>query len=386
MNSARKALYRQPFNYQRRPTWTQANLLLDALQANKAHLGRFVRDTFNIVAWIQGIDKHNFRFGGRGRTNTSGYHWYLDILQVCPLLQEVDLTFGSEEDLRRLFATLALGPARLPEPPDSVYGHLTLPRIRSITFEGSHLASAIPRTNSLSGFLETLEQVSLPSLDTVRLRVNFTLSGLASEVPQLPFDNIKHYEVSTFSTKSSSSLPPFPSVPSTVEHFLFHGSTFTDGAHLLVLPNLIPSTLRNLTISFERDDYWTLHRSICTNLSAPRVPCEVFESFPHLVSFDLWNSHGPSLALLRTLCHGSPNLTRIGFNGSQWFNNSNLTSTVAKDIFPEAQIVDTCRKFSSLKTLHLGILPTFDSAQYIGLKAALQADGIDAEYGSLLQD
>jgi hypothetical protein len=123
----------------------------------------------------------------------------------------------------------------------------------------------------------------------------------------------------------------------------------------------------------------------------PRIPFASFPSSPSLRSLTLSEFEGPSIELLQQLIKTAPPIVYLDFNRSVWTREDILAplfpsdppEIFAKIVFPEEQVLDLLLKFSSLRLVDLGYLPTTDPNRYRGIQESLAENGIEARWTEL---
>lgn len=370
VNSGRRALYFDPFDlsslfYGIR--WTNARNLLLSLQADQGKLGRLVRRTTglykSIWSWMEddGVLVEEVE---EGCTFASIERWFLDILRICPSLIKADVLAMSERTLQ--LSLSAITPSLS-----------TLQQIK-LRGEGPRIDSD-PSLSRSTMFQILRVHLSRPlpfaSFDWIHFEENCPETD--SELPI----QVRSLKINLFVGDSAVRwLPPTPTavpleklkvrvgaqpLPST---FPFETIAQRVGASLKVLQVLhFPGRMDGLS-SYGRSS------------EGPSLAPNQLAGFPHLQKLKLHHFHGPSLEFLKNLVTHAPLLRSIEFEGSLWVSNSDPSSTIPDEVFPEHKVVEQLTKFKHLQSIQLGILPTTGPLRYDWIRTELEKIGIQSSY------
>jgi len=190
------------------------------------------------------------------------------------------------------------------------------------------------------------------------------------------------------SRRLADSAHLFPKNTSSLRDLTFSGAIDLNGTDLLSLPSLVGSNLESLSLSFPPSSPEAEPRlsTYAQPSSLPRIPTDAFSTFPHLITLNLRNFHGPSFRLLKTLARKAPLLRHISFMSSRWIADTNALSNQQDEIFPKEQILAILRQFRFLRSIHLGTLPTMDPGSYADFVGTVRGMGIRVDYGVCDQD
>ncbi|GAA5837243.1 hypothetical protein JCM5353_006004 [Sporobolomyces roseus] len=191
----------------------------------------------------------------------------------------------------------------------------------------------------------------------------------------------KLYIHQTHSSQLANCSLLLPNTPYGLDDFAFRNSGIASSCDLSMLPTLLDPSLRKLTLCFS--EHFFFNKPLSTYFSStpgPRLPLQIFLSYPLITSLTLLGTYGPSLRLLQTLAKSAPLLFKLCLAGSRWISDSNLLSNDSNEIFPEPLILAALLKFPRLKELNLGMLPTSDPLQHSDLRVKLVARGIKVDY------
>ncbi|GAA5970451.1 hypothetical protein JCM3765_000984 [Sporobolomyces pararoseus] len=225
--SAQRALYYSPFeviqiHYSRSGSLT----LLHTLGAGDNRFGRLVRTTEGIAHWMTSIDSRDQELV------RDSDDWYRKILEVCPRLQEAEVSFIKRDGMKKVFELL----------PTSI------PTLRSLKF-----SSRKEHESELDWkiVLETMRQYPFSSLDSVQFITPLWLPENlnASEIPSFPA-SIRNLAIHAGQHSMSNCKLLFPSASPTVEVLNFVGMTERDSLELLELPTVLGSNLRYLHLHY----------------------------------------------------------------------------------------------------------------------------------------
>lgn len=303
--------------------------------------------------------------------------WYWGVLKACPHLQRVTIAYSDENDISRVFISLAL-----PSPFATISISSTLPcpsSIRRLAFLRDF--SSKPGIDFTSVF-EALRQSSIPALDKILYNlVDWPVSpgSTLPIIPQFPLP-LKSLSFNEDVPSFSSLFRFFPQELSTLREFDYEGRTCITGSDFLTLAKLVGPNLRKLAMEFVATEEKRRLLAYGPADDAPHLSPEAFNSYPSLTSLSLYGTHGPSLALLETLVKSSPFLTQVRLISSHWRCDHKLHSTDSDEVFPEAQVLATLLKFPCLDFIWLGYLPTYDKTRYRSLISILAEAGIEASF------
>ena len=378
--SAQRVLYKEPFDRTLYYDWERAYALLRTLNGNE-RLGHFVRDTAGIDEWLYHLatpDQSEETQEVVARTKS----WYQACLMCCPNLRKVDLLLSSSShDLSKIFQALYLRADRDPG------AFSPLATLREPPYDRDE-DSTIPLEFDYTHVFNLLSLSSIRSLDEVYFGdVAWLRGGPRSTSLCFPFP-VKALSIHSRSNRLADSAHLFPKDPSTLRHLVFDGPIDTKGMDLLSLSSLVGPHLESLSLSFLSSSPEVEPRlsTYAQPSSFPRIPLDTFSTFPHLVTLDLRNFHGPSLRFLETLARKSPLLRDLSFMSSRWIADTNPLSNQQVEIFPEVQILATLRQFRFLERIHLGTLPTLDPGSYSEFADTIRESGIKVEYGVCDED
>jgi len=363
---ARRLLYFEPFIEAHSAggvTWQKAWSLLASLEGNDGELGKLVRNISRINRWMYDLSL----LGGsssRELHKKMAASWYCSVLRACPNLQNITLTYSTDAELTEVIRALGLPlPSRIDtsiSPPSS---HLAL--AQTLIFFPD-FAPDKPGID-LSIFFTALRHSSISSLDQVTYynvnKKDVAFSRRTTSRFPLPVNSLHIHDDPA---SLSQIFPLVPETSSSLEHFQYEGRTIASDDDLIALSKLVGLNLQSLLLVFYD--------------KRPRLSPDAFLSYPLLSSLHLRGTHGPSLALLKTLVKSSPQLVDIAFTNSNWICNYNPKSEDPDEIFPEAQIVRILKQFPRLQRIHLGNLPTSDPFRYEALEIDLLEAEIQAGY------
>ncbi|GAA5837247.1 hypothetical protein JCM5353_006005 [Sporobolomyces roseus] len=386
LNPARQALYRYPFwsTYPHKFNWRRAKSLLTSLEADDNSLGQLVQGNRRVTEYLHALIRdHEDRDDSVERT----MGWFEQLLEACPRIQQVELSFKTIDEFENLLEILSLDPST---PEDGI---LTQPiPLRSLKFArlfyDDEEAEEYPELSIADRFFtsdifNTLKRTSITALDElVYYHVGFVHFGCPSNKPRFPFP-VKSLRIDSLSDTLATSIPLFPRNRSTLEQFKFSGFPPLNQSEIQALPHLLGTNLKLLSLYFHSVDFRIAGEMFpiseyASPSEAPSIPLETFRSFPHLTSLTLNYTHGPSLRLFEILSVSSPLLAQITLLWSFWICDFNPRSSVPDEIFPKQQILETLDKFQHLNDIHFGFLPTVDVERYEDVVTALKSRGVKA--------
>ncbi|GAA5827017.1 hypothetical protein JCM5353_008888 [Sporobolomyces roseus] len=366
-----------------RPNWDRAFQILHALEANNNRSGSLVRRTSGIDSWqhhlVQpSIDRENRCLGPVVST------WYCQVMKACPRLEQITLSFSTEEELHKILRSLAL------VPPGSTIAEPSQHRPRmdfcakSITFAPGLSSQGVATRITYAQVLDALQRTSIQNLDTIEFdrvdRIGWMLTNqyLSSTTQNFPFST-RSLDITKVPDQDSWYAQYFPRFASTLEQFRFSLYSSSKSDVDTSFPEITAPNLKALCMSFAAAQCLSLSSYISSNID-PSIVVSRFASFPRLTSISLCGTHGPSLLLLETLAKSSPLLSSIDFHSSRWISTADPLSTVSNELFPEIRIFVTLQTMQQLRKVDLGILPTVDPERYEGMKAMLELRGIEMKY------
>ncbi|GAA5954566.1 hypothetical protein JCM3765_003812 [Sporobolomyces pararoseus] len=381
--SARRALYEKPFvgmaEWHTSDIASRAKRFLASLQARQGQLGGLVRNTSGIyrVFWSSGLADnssgkiHQSEGKEEEEEEEEEDHretWYLDVLRICPNLQEVDILFWSDRVLESTLQALKT----------------SIPTIQHIKLRGAdNLARPEQPPQPSTAFRLFRLYLTRPLLH-LEIQPNQWLNGASVPTFEVPL-NTKSLSMTLHSTLADRIPENFPS-PAV--------STSLKKVILLLIGNpyptatpLLPSISKLFGRSIEKffviyyipsprlrlDSYGRQHPE------SP-LPPDVFRDFPKLVNLKLVGFHGPSQEFLETLSEHAPLLRNINLSGSIWISLSKPTSTIPDEVFPEHKVVETLRKFKHLQFINLGTLPTLNRERYTWIVEEMKKIGVSVKF------
>jgi len=343
---------------------SRAVKLLASLSKNGGRLGRLVHSLEGIhsesLRWEAELNPKRWTWGFV--KDNSGeleiVEWYLGILKACPRLRSVEIVGSSKPLMNDSFDALCP----------------SIPTLKSVKFWSTDIDSNLePRMNQLQIYelmrkhqFTPLEELNLDYIgwDQIKLfpsklslpcrilmlRVNSTLRLYVAE-------NVKLLSLAPLSISSIDISGPLDSSGSDIRELV-------DSQGPILERLKLNSTGESWTIP-SLADYSRTH-------PGPSIPISPFRILPRLTHLTLRRFHGPSLLLLETLVKHSPSLVSLSFAHSCWVSDMTRSLTAPEEVFPANEILEAILKFSHLRFINLGVLPTEDSTRYASLRSKIE--------------
>ncbi|GAA5907555.1 uncharacterized protein JCM6883_001246 [Sporobolomyces salmoneus] len=362
---ARSYLYYRPVPKASTATWDQALALYSALSS---HLGQLVVSLEGIVEYTAKIGTFEepgpLSFQLRGFTKT--FSFYHAIVDQCPRLVIIELSFKSRQNGRKLFKAVAKSKSTL----------------ETVVFEDASTKSHDLIAPEL--IVWALEQDALQRVENVIVgNVEF---GLQSYRPPSTGLDVKSFiSTYTFLDNLTEFLPRDPTslrdvsiesevldqddvewilryIPNALKKLRLHSSAY-DGAH----PSSFDKYLGTFYASIPPSDF--VRFTSLTHLSL-----RYFEG-PSLDLLDVLSSSCGSTLLLLDLSHCKWIPSRIATSAVPIVKTSLISCIVDPD-----DLLDRLREFQKLLRVHLGFLPTLERETYANLNVLTEEKGIELEW------
>ncbi|GAA5827024.1 hypothetical protein JCM5353_008893 [Sporobolomyces roseus] len=365
---AREYLYYRPLVLKRQ-SWKKGLKLIDSLTMNGRLLGKMVRSLKGLLSWINVLRQFDpdFPLPYQSRGCTAAFSWYLQILRLCPRLQEAVLYFTTELELGKVLASI-----------DSASSTLRHVGFKTLSRSELRQPSIVTYLDLVQKALEGKQLRSVETLYLGSIHVNYSVPVLPLIAPLLTCLIIK---------ETSRQANMLQLLPHDLSQLLVLRLTFR--THLVDLNPIlsrIEDTIKDISIirpsvsaiPFAIDDYPFPPLT-------PAIPIDHFLRFAHLRSLKLSGFIGPSLALIQRLSSSCQQLTSLDFSDSFWIShNSSIPQPPSpqyfKAVFPEDLIIKELRELRHLKTLNLGTLPTTDEDDCERLEREMETRGIGFEW------
>jgi len=346
LHLARSRLYSRPFPASLTADWSTASALLASLVKRRGYLGTLVRSLNGLISYIGRLSRYPL---GSFRDVPAIFVWYIAILQACPNIIELDLTFNNRDRLAQILQVL-----RRPNP-NLCSVHFANP------YGGGRQAMStteqLAQTALQDPLFRSIEKLSLQSLERAD-----------SDPPSYPPLDLR---LKSLSINESCRVIPRPCPVSLVDasaltHFDLVISDYSIESLSLYLTPL-PSTLEHIVVNIVRY-HETPHISSYAARSSEeiRLPIDTFSPFPYLRSLTLRHFPGPTLSLLRQIVKSCTGLVKIDLTGCVWIldNLNTADGEIWEDychaVFPFVEIYRELIALQSLSCVHLGNVPAED--------------------------
>ncbi|GAA5852424.1 hypothetical protein JCM8547_006777 [Rhodosporidiobolus lusitaniae] len=341
--------------------WNIATKLLSSLKANGGSSGRAVRSLEELASWmsiLQNLDApKNLSFQIRGQTK--GFSWAVAMLNACPRLKEVGVTFRDTTQLNKIVAALSRSFATL----------------RTIRIE-LRPADAVG-LKMVHTFVNKLTIESLDTLEIVGAKDDNLLSST-----RLPF-RLKELVVHDNALSVESALTLLPANLSSFRSLDIHPRKVV-AASLLDLVTLVGPTLTSLSLSPPPPYYSAAYSLYGHDHSGFLVPSEIFSRLPYIKHLSLSNSRALSVARVKALSNASPHLVSLVAEDCIWVADDGVDATSPgweKRIFPQVELASLFEGFfANLETLDVGFVPVRKRDGIGMLQAAMDRKGVSLEW------
>ncbi|GAA5852275.1 hypothetical protein JCM8547_006721 [Rhodosporidiobolus lusitaniae] len=311
--------------------WDKVGKLLTTLKSNKSALGRLVPNFHSVAHRIFGLDKlaapSNFYFQVRGQSKA--YSWSLAMLQACPNLRSVGVTFRNTTQLNKVVASLS------PSFP-------TLETVKVVSAYSNHVTS-----EKVHAFASKLD---LGGLETFEIACSTSGEVSNSNSTRLPF-RLRSLRTSRQVTLQAATTF-LPIDHSSLRYLNLYCVPWSPD-ELLDLVKLVGPTLISLALTPPLNRYETYGREH----TSPIVPIEALSlSSPKLASFN---------------------------RESVWLADSAVDSTGPgwqERIFPQAELATIFESFPNLKFLHGGIVPVNPAHPIATLEMSMRQKGVSLDW------
>jgi hypothetical protein len=359
--SARRHLFAAPLLYGKRE-WEPAIKLVETLRLNEGALGRLVRDLVLLPAWTETLSSKptETKLSFQIRGHTKAYSWYLAMLEACPSLKTVGVTFRTTTQLNKVVAFLS------PSLPT-----LTKLRICGIKDVLMPLKGVCELCDSFGG--TSLQELEISELETVSN--DFSLSS----TPSLPISVATlDLELKFDSFAVARALLPI-SISGLTSLRISSGDMSTSGR--VVLIKLVGPTLFELQLYFSIDVYSLRPDAYGEDHLGPTIPLPLFSLLPQLRRLVLNGARALSAKRLAALAEHSPLLAHLEAEESLWVADEGIVVPTGKEgysrIFPDAQLAVTLNKLKELRYFDAGLVPLDEGSEPSALVDSTIRNGVD---------
>ena len=383
LSPARIHLYSRPILRASSFTCETATTLLDTLNTNNRYLGRLVKSVegicscmVNLIALLSpskpGISQLD--------ESTKALIWYWAALRACPRLVEVEIYGRSSQEIKTIESIL----------------------------------------ETATWSLRIVNFVDIPGFLLWRTELNMALVTSALGAPAFQFvETVSIDDVSTYSQRHQTLSPASVDHPI---HTLRLKSTYLRYMKVSALQIIDLSQFHTLALLSETSTYRglpallaSLAPALCKLVYSPPIPftnccvpqtryarlfefgidLESLRTLANLTSIRILHARGAFLTTLRTLSSSSLRLKSIDLHGSNWIQTDGetllpeprrLTYQGRYITASKSELEPVLQSLASLRFIDLGILPTIEPGEYVGLGGELKRRGVTVVWDYCRED